>query len=65
MADATYSLVNNATGEKLDLPAVKGSLGPVGLDVGKVYDKTGTFTYDPGFSSTCSCNSAITYIDGD
>jgi citrate synthase len=65
MADATYSLVNNATGEKIELPAIKGSLGPVGLDVGKVYDKTGAFTYDPGFSSTCSCNSAITYIDGD
>ena len=38
MADATYSLVNNATGVKTDLPAIKGTLGPVGLDVGKVYD---------------------------
>ncbi len=34
MADATYSLVNNATGEKTELPAIKGTLGPVGLDVG-------------------------------
>jgi citrate synthase len=65
MSEATYSLVNNATGEKTDLPGIKGTLGPVGLDVGKVYDKTGAFTYDPGFTSTCSTKSAITYIDGD
>ncbi|TDU28201.1 citrate synthase [Panacagrimonas perspica] len=65
MSSATYSLVNNETGEKIDLPAVKGTLGPVGLDVGKVYDKLGAFTYDPGFTSTCSTQSAITFIDGD
>ena len=58
MSEATFSLINNATGEKTDLPGIKGTLGPVGLDVGKVYDKTGAFTYDPGFTSTCS-------IDGD
>ena len=65
MSSATYSLVNNATGEKIDLPGVTGTLGPVGLDVGKVYDKLNLFTYDPGFTSTCSTKSAITYIDGD
>ena len=65
MSDANYSLVNNNTGEKIDLPAIKGTLGPVGLDVGKVYDKQEVFTYDPGFTSTCSTKSAITYIDGD
>ena len=65
MSEVSYSLVNNATGEKVDLPGIKGTLGPVGLDVGKVYDKTGAFTYDPGFTSTCSTKSAITYIDGD
>ncbi len=65
MSEVSYSLVNNATGDKVDLPALKGTLGPVGLDVGKVYDKTGAFTYDPGFTSTCSTKSAITYIDGD
>ncbi len=65
MSSATYSLVNNETGEKIDLPAIKGTLGPVGLDVGKVYDKLGAFTYDPGFTSTCSTQSAITFIDGD
>jgi citrate synthase len=65
MSNANYSLVNNNTGEKIDLPAVSGTLGPVGLDVGKVYDKQDVFTYDPGFTSTCSTKSAITYIDGD
>jgi citrate synthase len=65
MSNANYSLVNNNTGEKIDLPAIQGTLGPVGLDVGKVYDKQEVFTYDPGFTSTCSTKSAITYIDGD
>src|SRR3546814_19970251 len=64
MNTPSFSLVNNANGEKVDLPAVSGTLGPVGLDVGKVDGKTGVFTYDPGFSSTCSTQSAITYIDG-
>jgi citrate synthase len=65
MSTPSFSLVNNATGEKTDLPAVSGTLGPVGLDVGKVYGQMDVFTYDPGFSSTCSTKSAITYIDGD
>lgn len=62
---ARYSLLNEDTGEKVELPSVSGTLGPVGLDVGKVYGNSGVFTYDPGFSSTCSTQSAITYIDGD
>ena len=65
MSNATYSLVNNATGEKTDLPLVTGTMGTPGADVGKVYDKLDIFTYDPGFTSTCSTKSAITYIDGD
>ena len=65
MSNANYSLVNDDTGEKIDLPAVTGSLGEPGLDVGKVHGKLGVFTYDPGFTSTCSTKSAITYIDGD
>jgi citrate synthase len=65
MSTPSFSLVNNATGEKTDLPAVSGTLGPVGLDVGKVYGQMDVFTYDPGFTSTCSTKSAITYIDGD
>lgn len=65
MSEAKYSLVNDTTGDKIELPLVQGPLGPAGADVGKVYGKMGLFTYDPGFTSTCSCKSDITYIDGD
>jgi len=47
MSTPSFSLVNNATGEKIDLPAVSGTLGPVGLDVGKVYGKAGVFYLRP------------------
>ena len=48
-----------------DLPLLSGSVGPSVVDVRKLYAQTGHFTYDPGFTSTASCESAITYIDGD
>ncbi|MGH8539163.1 MAG: citrate synthase [Stenotrophobium sp.] len=65
MSKTSYSLVNEASGEKIDLPMVTGILGEPGLDVGKVHGKMGVFTYDPGFTSTCSTQSSITFIDGD
>ena len=49
----------------IDLPIYQGSVGPDVIDIRKLYGQTGKFTYDPGFLSTASCNSAITYIDGD
>ena len=49
----------------MDLPIYKGSIGPEVIDIRKLYAQTGKFTYDPGFLSTASCNSTITYIDGD
>ena len=49
----------------MDLPLYKGSIGPDVIDIRKLYAQTGKFTYDPGFLSTASCNSSITYIDGD
>ena len=49
----------------LDLPVLDGSIGPQVVDIRKLYGQTGAFTYDPGFTSTASCQSAITYIDGD
>ena len=53
-------------GEKtVDLPVKGGSIGPDVIDIGKLYAQTGAFTYDPGFMSTASTESAITYIDGD
>src|SRR5579884_1826413 len=47
------------------LPVYPGSEGPSVIDISKLYGETGYFTYDPGFLSTASCESKITYIDGD
>jgi citrate synthase len=49
----------------VDLPVRSGSIGPDVVDIRKLYAQTGAFTFDPGFTSTASCESAITYIDGD
>ena len=49
----------------IDFPVLSGSEGPDVIDVRALYGKTGKFTYDPGFMSTASCRSRITYIDGD
>ncbi|MHB1666669.1 MAG: citrate synthase [Thiomonas sp.] len=49
----------------VELPIHEGSIGPDVIDIRKLYAQTGKFTYDPGFLSTASCSSAITYIDGD
>ncbi len=54
------------TGSKsVDLPVLEGSVGPKVIDIRKLYGATDMFTYDPGFTSTASCESKITYIDGD
>ena len=60
---ATLSFSDGST--PLELPIYKGTVGPDVIDIRKLYGATGMFTYDPGFMSTASCNSAITYIDGD
>ena len=54
-----------ADGKSLDFPVLSGSIGPEVIDIRTLYGKSGMFTYDPGFLSTASCQSAITYIDGD
>ena len=51
--------------EEADLPRRSGTIGPAVVDVTQLYKDTGLFTFDPGFSSTASCESKITYIDGD
>jgi len=61
----TVTLVDNETGKKYDMPVIPGTVGPKVIDVRRLYGDTGYFTYDPGFTSTGSCESAITYIDGD
>ena len=51
-------------GETYELPIYEGSVGPDVIDIRKLYANTGLFTFDPGFTSTASCESQITYIDG-
>ncbi|MFN0041663.1 MAG: citrate synthase [Alphaproteobacteria bacterium] len=61
----TVTVTDNRTGKTFDLPIMDGATGPSVVDVRKLYADTGYFTFDPGFTSTASCQSAITYIDGD
>jgi citrate synthase len=60
---ATLSFSNGSP--SVELPVYQGTVGPDVIDIRKLYAQTGMFTYDPGFMSTGSCQSAITYIDGD
>ena len=52
-------------GKDFDYSVLSGSTGPDVVDIRKLYAQTGLFTFDPGFTSTASCESALTYIDGD
>ena len=52
-------------GKTYQFPVLEGAVGPSVIDISKLYAQTGQFTYDPGFTSTASCESKITYIDGD
>ena len=61
----TFTLTDNRSGKSYDFPILKGTLGPDVIDVRKLYSETGCFTYDPGFTSTGSCESKITFIDGE
>ena len=65
MSEDTVTLTNHATGETATFPLRRGSEGPSAIDISTLYSDQGVFTFDPGFVSTASCNSAITYIDGD
>src|SRR5580658_9550789 len=61
----TVTLIDNSTGKQVTLPLISGTVGPKVIDIRKLYAETGYFTFDPGYTSTGSCESAITYIDGD
>ena len=59
------TLTDNSTGKQTVLPLLPGTVGPKVIDIRKLYAETGHFTYDPGYTATGSCESKITYIDGD
>jgi citrate synthase len=65
MTERTATLSFSDGSPAISFPVLSGSVGPDVIDIRTLYGKTGKFTYDPGFLSTASCASAITYIDGD
>lgn len=62
---STFTLTNNATGDSYELPVISGTHGPDVVDIRKLYAESGHFTFDPSFTSTASCTSRLTFIDGD
>ncbi|WMP18001.1 citrate synthase [Thiothrix lacustris] len=65
MTKQTVTLTDNATGKQIELDVLEPSVGVKTIDIRKLYKELGYFTYDPGFMSTASCSSEITYLDGD
>ncbi|MGH8468579.1 MAG: citrate synthase [Gammaproteobacteria bacterium] len=62
---ATITLIDKASGRRVEMPLLGGTLGPSVIDIRKLYSELGYFTYDPGFTSTASCESRVTFIDGE
>ncbi|AZV94066.1 citrate synthase [Kerstersia gyiorum] len=65
LSDKKATLSFSDGSASVEFPVYQGTVGPDVIDIRKLYGQTGMFTYDPGFLSTASCSSAITYIDGD
>ncbi|MBI5136343.1 MAG: citrate synthase [Nitrospirae bacterium] len=65
MSNEHATLSFSDSGKQVELPVYKGSIGPSVVDIRKLYKDTDHFTFDPGFLSTASCESKITYIDGE
>ena len=64
MAEHTVTVTDNKTGRQIVLPVRKATQGPDAVDIGHFFRELGYFTYDPGFLSTASCHSKLTYLDG-
>ncbi|HEX7966698.1 MAG TPA: citrate synthase [Stellaceae bacterium] len=64
-AKETVTLTDNSNGRSTELPLLSGTLGPKVVDIRHLYPDLSHFTFDPGFTATASCESKITYIDGD
>lgn len=64
MTKNTITLINNLDGSSIELPIREGTEGPNAMDISSLYRDKGIFSFDQGFMSTASCDSAITYIDG-
>jgi len=64
MSRDTITLTNNRDGKSYEFPILDATVGPSVIDISTLYKETGMFTYDEGYTSTASCKSKITYIDG-
>jgi citrate synthase len=64
MGKDTVTVTDNRTGRSIELPIRHATQGPGAIDIGQFFGELGYFTYDPGFLSTASCHSALTYLDG-
>ncbi len=64
MPKDTVTIIDNSTGKELELPLRRSTIGPAAVDITSLYREFGYLTYDPGFMSTASCRSSITYVDG-
>ena len=64
MAKNTVTITDNRTGKQIELPVMQATEGPGAVDIGRFFRELGYFTYDPGFVSTASCHSKLTYLDG-
>jgi len=65
MTTKSFTLMNPDTGAEISLPVLTPVAGPPVVDVTGIYAHTGAFTFDPGFAATASCESTVTYIDGE
>ncbi len=61
----SVTLIDHSTGKEMNMPLLEGTIGPKVIDIRKLYTEMDYFTFDPGFMATGSCDSKITYIDGD
>lgn len=60
----TVTLIDNSTGKEFEFDLIECTRGPKAIDFGKLFERTGIFSYDPGYGSTAGCRSTISYIDG-
>jgi len=65
MSDSTFTVIDNRSGRRIELPVLEPTHGPACVDIRGLYKELGVFAYDPGFKSTASCSSGLTFIDGE
>ena len=65
MTSRSVSIVDRANNKTVELPIMSGTLGTDVIDIRALYKELGYFTFDPGYTATGSCQSKVTYIDGD